>query len=286
MFDHHIYLKRLETDIRLRGLSASTLDVYTNSVRIFLEHIGKPVEQIDELDIRVYLLHLIEERGLQPKTVNLYGSAIRFFFAVTLNRTLNYLQIPRFKEPKKLPDLLSRADVSGIFSVTHNLKHSAILKLAYGSGLRAGEITRLKPSHIDSSAMRLLVVDGKGKKDRYTLLSENCLDTLRDYWRKYRPKSPDGWLFPGTKNVGTMTVSAVEYAFDNAAAKAGITKDVTPHSLRHAFATHLLEDGVDLLTIKALLGHASISSTTIYLHLADTTEGIVSPADAIVASNG
>jgi site-specific recombinase XerD len=286
MHDHSTYLKRLETDIRLRGLSANTLNVYTNSVRIFLEHTGKPVAGIDELDIRAYLMYLIDGKGLQPKTVNLYGSAIRFFFAVTLNRTLNYLQIPRFKEPKKLPELLSREEVAAIFSVTRNLKHSAILKLAYGSGLRAGEITRLKPAHIDSAAMRLLVVDGKGKKDRYTLLSSDCLDTLRAYWRKYRPKSPDGWLFPGSKNVGTITVDAVEHAFGNAAAKAGITKDVSPHSLRHAFSTHLLEDGVDLLTIKSLLGHSSIKSTTIYLHLADTTAGIVSPADAIVAGNG
>lgn len=286
MQDYRTHLKKLEIDIRLRGLSANTLDAYTNNVRIFLEHTQKPVEQIDELDIRAYLMYLIDEKKLQPKSVNLYGSAIRFFFAATLNRTLNYLQIPRFKEPKKLPDLLSREEFATLASVTNNLKHLAILKLAYGSGLRAGEICRLKPSHIDKQAMRLLVVDGKGKKDRYTLLSEDCYETLRDYWRKYRPNSPDGWMFPGTKNVGVMTVANVEYAFSTAVKKAGFTKDITPHSARHAFATHLLEDGVDLLTIKALLGHASISSTTIYLHLADTTAGIVSPADVASSANG
>ncbi len=285
MHDHYIYLKRLETDIRLRGLSPGTLAAYTGNVRLFLEHIDKPVALIDELDIRAYLMYLINNKGLNPKTVNQYGSAIRFFFAVTLNKTLNYLQVPRFKEPKKLPELLSRDEVAAMIAVTANLKHSAILKLAYGSGLRAGEICSLKPGHIDSAAMRLLVAGGKGKKDRYTLLSKDCLETLRRYWRAYRPNSPEGWLFPGAKNVGKMTVSSVRYAFENAATKAGITKDVSPHSLRHAFSTHLLENGADLLLIKSLLGHASIVSTTIYLHLVDTTAGIVSPADVIVAGN-
>jgi site-specific recombinase XerD len=286
MFDHQSYLKRLEVDIRLRGLSASTLDSYNRGVRMFLEHTTKPVAEIDEEDIRSYLMYLIDGRRLSPKSVNSYGAAIRFFFAVTLNRTLNYLQVPRFKEPKSLPKTMSRNEVASLMSGTQNLKHLAILMLAYGSGLRASEITRLRPAHIDSSAMRILVVSGKGGKDRFTLLSAHCLETLRDYWREYRPSSSDGWLFPGTKNVGTISVESVQYAFARAKERAGITKDVSVHVLRHLFATHLLEDGVDLLTIKALMGHACIKSTTVYLHLANTTAGIASPADTILSSNG
>jgi len=286
MYDHQQYLKRLETDIRLRGLSPSTLGVYCLNVRLFLEFTAKPVAGIDEEDIRQYLIYLIDVKQLKPQSANLHSAAIRFFFAVTLNRTLNYLQIPRFKKQKSLPALLSRDECAAIIAVTTNLKHLAILKLAYGSGLRAGEICRLKPEQIDSESMRLLVKGGKGNKDRWTVLSSDCLDTLRDYWRKYRPNSPEGWMFPGTKNFGCMTTANVAYAFGDAVKKAGVTKDVSVHSLRHAFATHLLEDGTDLLVIQSLLGHACIKSTTIYLHLADTTADVVSPADAILSRHG
>jgi site-specific recombinase XerD len=286
MHDHQQYLKKLEIDIRLRGLSSGTLDVYSRNVRLFLKYTDKPVGAIDEEDIRIYLTYLIDKKGIKPQSANLYSSAIRFFFAVTLNRTLNYLQIPRFKSQKKLLEVLSRDDVAAIIATTRSIKHASILKLAYGSGLRAGEITRLKPAHIDSDAMRLLVVGGKGKKDRFTLLSNDCLETLRDYWRKYRPNSPDGWLFPGAKNIANMTTANVGRAFNMAKERAGITKDVSVHSLRHAFATHLLEDGIDLLVIQSLLGHACIKSTTVYLHLANTTSDIVSPADAILTRRG
>jgi site-specific recombinase XerD len=286
MFDHQKHLEKLKDDIRLRGLSEGTLEVYTLGVKAFLHYTGKPLPKIDEEDIRAYLIYLTNEKKFAPKTVNQRAGAIRFFFAVTLNKTLNYLQIPRLKVPMRLPEIMSRDELTSLIANAHTVKHSAILKLAYGSGLRAGEIAHIKTSHIDSSAMRLLVVCGKGKKDRYTLLSQDCLDTLRDYWRKYRPASSEGWLFPGTKNIGTITVSGIQYAFNQAKKSAGITKDVSIHSLRHLFATHLLEAGVDLLTIKSLMGHACIKSTTVYLHLADTTTGIVSPADTMIPSNG
>jgi site-specific recombinase XerD len=153
--------------------------------------------------------------------------------------------------------------------------------LAYGSGLRISEIANLKVRDIDSNSMRLFVRGGKGKKDRYTILSENTLLTLRDYWCRYRPKSPEGYLFPGTKNVGSITGAGVRYAFNCALCKTNITKDVSPHTLRHCFATHLLEAGYSLFQIKEMLGHASLSSTTVYLHLANTTSGVTSPADKI-----
>jgi len=150
---------------------------------------------------------------------------------------------------------------------------------AYGSGLRVSELISLKTADIDSKSMRIFVRGGKGRKDRYTILSENSLIALRDYWRKYRPKSPEGYIFPGSKNIGHITDSNVRVAIDTALSRTSIRKNVSPHTLRHCFATHLLEDGYSLLQIKEMLGHSSIQSTTVYLHLANTTIGITSPAD-------
>jgi site-specific recombinase XerD len=168
-----------------------------------------------------------------------------------------------------------------LISQSANLKHKALLLTAYGSGLRVSELVSLKTTDIDSTSMRVLVRGGKGQKDRYTILSEASLLALRDYWQRYRPKSPDGYLFPGTKNIGHLSANAVAGAIDTAHSKASIKKTISPHTLRHCFATHLLEDGYTLLQIKELLGHSSIQSTTIYLHLANTTIGVTSPADKL-----
>jgi len=268
-------LTRLKADIQLRGLSTNTLESYMRNTKIFLEHCGKPIEELSEIDVRQFLGHLAIERGLSPGTVNCYSSAVRFFFAVTLNRTMNYLQIPRMEAPKKLPQILSRDEASRLISSARNIKHKALMLLAYGSGLRVGEIVRLKHSDINSKSMRILVRGGKGKKDRYTILPQATLFALRKYWAERRPKSPEGYLFPGPRNVGHMTGEGVAQAIDKASSNAGISKKVSPH---------LLEDGCSLFQIKELLGHSSLSSTTIYLHLANTASGVASPADAIPAA--
>jgi site-specific recombinase XerD len=272
-------LQRLQADILLRGLSKSTRRVYTSQVERFLEHCRKPVGELNEVDVRNYLGRMVVEKRHKPKTINLYAAAIRFFFAVTLNRTMNYLQIPRFKVPKKLPEILTQGEVSEIIGKCSNIKHKALLMLAYGSGLRVSELASLKVKDIDSSSMRILIRSGKGKKDRYTILSEKALFALRDYWQKYRPKSPEGFLFPGIKNIGHITPDAITRAIEATIPRTNIKKKVTPHTFRHCFATHLLEDGYSLLQIKEMLGHASLSSTAVYLHLANTTSGITSPAD-------
>ena len=147
--------------------------------------------------------------------------------------------------------------------------------------MRVSELVSLKTADIDSAAMRVFVRGGKGRKDRYTILSEKSLHALRDYWRIYRPKSPDGYIFPGSKNVGHLNISAVARAIETALKITGIGKKVSPHTLRHCFATHLLEDGYSLLQIKELLGHSSVASTTAYLHLANLTADVVSPADKL-----
>ena len=256
-------IQRMWEDIRFRNLSNSTYKNYTRNIRNFLHY-------------------LIDEKKYAPTTVNQSSAAIRFFFAVSLNRPMNYLQIPLMKVPKTLPDVLTREEVSSLIRACTNTKHQALLLLAYGSGLRSGEIETLRVKDIDSKEMRIFVKGGKNKRDRYTLLSQTTLEALRTYWKDYRPNSPEGWLFPGFRNIGHLTRAAIALAFDTCVKRTGITKEVSPHSLRHAFATHLLEDGVELIKIKELLGHHRISSTMVYLHLSNTTKGIVSPADMMV----
>ena len=281
MLEQRQVLNRLAEDIRLRGLSQNTLESYTTHARIFLEFSSdRPIEQLNAEDIRRFLLHLVHEKKLSPGTVNVYSAAIRFLFAVTLNRTLNYLQIPRQKKHKTLPEVFTRDEVNSILESCQNIKHKAMLSVVYSSGLRVSEAAALKVRHVDSNNMRLFVQNGKGGKDRYTLLSDACLHVLREYWKEYRPKHPDGWLFLGTYNVTHITSAAIGDAFNQAVRRAHITKPASIHTLRHSFATHLLEDGATLLQIKSLLGHASVQSTTIYLHLANMPSGIMSPLDS------
>jgi site-specific recombinase XerD len=272
-------LEKMKSDIQFRGLSESTLKNYTRNVKMFLNYCNRPIEGLDENDVRRFLGHLITEKKLAPRTVNNHSSSIRFFFAVGLNRQMNYLQIPLMKVPKDLPELMTREEVHALIDCCTNKKHHALLLLAYGSGLRSGEIIRLRVRDIDSKEMRVFVKGGKSNRDHYAILSQTTLDALREYWRVFRPNSPQGWLFPGFRNIGHLTRAAIALAFDTCAERANITKEVSPHSLRHAFATHLLEDGVDIIKIKELLGHTRINSTLVYLHLANTTKGITSPAD-------
>ena len=272
-------LNRLKVDLQLRGMSQSTLRAYPQHVRRFLDFSAKPAAELTCEDARQYLIHLLREGKVCNATINIYNAAIRFFFAVTLGRTMNYLQMPRFKKQKTLPTLLSRQEIQQLTTECLNLKHKAYFLIAYGGGLRVSEIAALKVSDIDSKSMRIFVRNGKGGKDRFTILSHECLCALREYWSVYRPKHKDGWLFLGQGKYTHITTGAVEKAFDSWVERLGIHDDVTIHSLRHAFATHLLEDGASIFQIKELLGHSSLSSTTIYLHLANTTGDIVSPAD-------
>lgn len=274
------YMEKLYQDMQLRGYSEHTQDVYGRAVRNFLNFSRKPAESLNEQDVRNYTLHLMNG-NLSKGSINTYQAAIRFFFGVTLNRTMNYLQMPRVKEDKVLPEILSREEIALLLERCENPKHKAIIALAYGSGLRVSEICALKVQDIDSKQMRIFVRNSKRDKDHYTILSRQCLGFLRDYWRSFRPGHPEGLLFPGWRNLTSITEKAVNHALRKWLRVAGISRNVSIHSLRHAFATHLLEDGVDIFTIKELLGHSSISSTTVYLHLANVGVNLVSPADRL-----
>ncbi len=272
------YLEKLYQDMQLRSYSDHTQEVYGRAVRGFLAFSGKPAEALNEQDVRNYVLHLMKG-NLSRSSINTYQAAIRFFFGVTLNRAMNYLQMPRLKEDNSLPEILSREEIARLLACCDNLKHKAMFALAYGSGLRVSEICALRVQDIDSKEMRVFVRSGKRNKDRYTLLSRYTLEVLRDYWRHNRPNHPEGLLFPGWRNLSPITRESINRALEKWLRIAGITRKVSIHSLRHAFATHLLEDGTDLFTIKELLGHSSISSTTVYLHLANVSARAVSPAD-------
>ena len=239
-------------------------------------------EELDESDARAYLIRLLQESKVGPGTINLQNAAIRFFFAVTLNRTMNYLQLPRFKRAKTLPEVPTREEVQRLICDCTNLKHKAFFLVAYGGGLRLSEIAALRIKDIDSKSMRIFVRGGKGNKDRFTILSNECLCVLREYWSVYRPKHPEGWLFLGQGRHSHVSDRTIAKAFGVWIERMGIKKKLSMHSLRHAFATHLLEDGATIFQIKELLGHASLSSTALYLHIANTTAGVVSPADRFV----
>lgn len=275
-------LSKMKIDMQLRGLSERTQLAYQRYTRKFLESCNKDLEQIDESDARNYLICLMQEGRLNINSINLHNAAIRFFFAITLNRTLNYLQLPRFKKHNTLPDILTRQETQRLINECANIKHKSFFLLAYGGGLRVSEIASVRVQDIDSKSMRIFIRGAKGYKDRYTLLSNECLCTLREYWSVYRPKHPEDWLFPSICGCKHISPDAVSVSFKNAISRSGITKNVTMHSLRRGFATYLLEDGVSIFQIKELLGHASLNSTAIYLRLANTTAGVISPADRYV----
>jgi len=259
--------------------------MYKKNIKVFFEFTGVSVKKLNENKARDFILHLVNEKKLAAKTVNTYSAAIRFFFAVTLNRPMNYLQIPRMKTPNQVPVIASREEIAKMIDSCENIKHKVMVLLAYGSGLRISEISRLKSTDIKADEMRLFVLGGKGKKDRYTLLPKQTLNTLRMYWKRYRPDNSENWIFPSNSREGHITTEGVSYAIESAALKSSITTHVTGHTLRHDFATHLLEDGVELIKIKELMGHSSIKTTTIYLHLANTTENVTSPADTLEQNN-
>jgi len=272
-------LARLRSDTEIRGFSNHTIGQYQRRIGAYLRYIDKPWQESDEQDILDYIQYLKNDRKLANGTINTYISAVCFFTEVTCDKAIRRKRIPYLKRPKRLPEILSRAEVMALIDVTGNTKHKAWFMLAYSAGLRRSEIATLKISDIDSKSMRIFVRAGKGDKDRYTLLSKTCLAMLRRYWKGFRPDNPNGYLFPGKTVKGHINCHTITNAFACALKTSGIKKVVTVHTLRHCFATHLLENGTSLMDIKELLGHTSFASTMIYLHLANISDRVVSPLD-------
>ena len=257
---------RMDQGMVLRGMSVRTRESYLAAVAAMAKYYRRSPDQIGEEEVQRYLLYLIEERKLAWSSCNIAVNALKFCYHVTLKHPQAQFEIPRPRQPQKLPEILAREEVARLIELTPNPKHRVMLMTTYGAGLRVSELCHLKVGDIDSARMTIRVEQGKGAKDRYTLLSPRLLRELRRYWSLHRPKE---WLFCATREVdqpiSTTTAQKIFYA---AKRRAGIGKDCGIHGLRHAFATHLLEAGVDIHTIQRLMGHGHISSTLRYFHLA------------------
>jgi len=274
---------QMKMDLELKNFSPKTVVCYLQWMVQFVRHYGRSPVEMGEEEIRNYLYHLMKEKDVSQSSINQAYSAIKFFYQSTMGREWNAVKIPRMKKRKKLPVVFAREEVRLLFNCTGNLKHRAILTTIYSGGLRVGEATHLKVSDIDSKRMMIRVQGGKGNKDRYTLLGKSTLDILKRYWDAYRPVE---WLFPGRHFTSPISNSSVRKVFKVALHRAGIKKNASVHTLRHSFATHLLESGVDLYYIQRLLGHSSGSTTSIYLHITGKDLGKVkSPIDLLKADS-
>jgi integrase/recombinase XerD len=259
-----IFIARVEDEMQLRGYSPQTRKAYRNRLLHFYSDQNKPVAEFSAEDIRRYLLRLIKERNASNAHLNQTVSAIKFLFNYVLHRPCEIDKIPRPRSESKLPSVLSRNEIIRLLSGLGNLKHRALLMVSYSAGLRVGEVVKLRVEDIDSDRKQIHVRQAKGRKDRYTLLSEITLEILRAYYTAYRPHS---WLFPGAKEGTHINIRTVQKVFAKAVQTANINKRVTLHSLRHSFATHLLEDGTDLRYVQELLGHKKPETTMRYTHV-------------------
>lgn len=257
---------RMIEDMQVRNFSINTQKSYIYQVAQFARHFKKSPDVLSPDDIRTYQVYLTNEKKLTPQSVGIAVSAMRFLYTVTLRRDWNIEDIiPAPRVPKTLPVVLSPEEAVRFLSNIGNLKHRTVLTTCYAAGLRISEAVSLKPVHIDSQRMVIRVEQGKCQKDRYVMLSERLLETLRHWWRIAKPKE---WLFPGKIPGHHITRFAVGESCREAQKRSGLSKPVTPHSLRHAFACHLLESGADLRTIQLLMGHRSLSTTSRYLRIA------------------
>ena len=275
--------QRMIDDMSVRGLSENTRKSDLGAVAGLARHYRRGPDRIEAREVQDYLLFLHDRRGLSWTSCNTVRHGLRFFYRVTLRPPDPILYVPGAKQPAKLPEILNQDELVRLFTVTTNPKHRALLMTAYAAGLRAGELGRLRVSDIDSGRMALRVEQGKGSKDRYVPLSPRLLAQLRAYWRRKRPAH---WLFPGRSADRPMSRHGPAHIYGLAKKKAGIDKTGGIHTLRHCYATGLLEAGVELQVIQRRLGHTSIRSTMRYLHLAqDRVQATPSPLDLLESPN-
>jgi site-specific recombinase XerD len=268
----------LRRELVSRKYSYKSIKAYIYFNKDFLNFSGKRPSDVNDDDIKNYLLHLAENKQSATSTLNQAINALKFYYGSMLKKKFVY-EIKRPRKDKKLPVILSQEEITKILSSVDNIKHKAILMLIYSAGLRVGEVVKLRPEDIDSKRMLIHIKGSKGRKDRYTILSQTALGVLREYWQEYRPKK---WLFSGQDKEKHITTRTVEKIFSNACETAKISKPVTVHSLRHSFATHLLESGVGLRYIQEILGHKSSKTTEIYTHVSTKDLGrFTSPLDRL-----
>ncbi|MFA6547324.1 MAG: site-specific tyrosine recombinase/integron integrase [Candidatus Magasanikbacteria bacterium] len=265
---------KLRQEMKLRNFSQKTVKSYIYYISHCLKWSRKSPRDINTADIRQYLEHLADT-GVSASTLNSAYSALKFYFGAILHRNF-FVNIPRAKKDKQLPTILSKGEVVKMIELTKNIKHNCVLKLLYGTGLRVGELVRLKMKEIDFARGLINVRNGKGAKDRCTVLPKSLVEILEN---QARIKKTDAFLFTNGRG-GRLTEATMQKVVAQAAQRAGISKNVSPHTLRHSFATHLLENGTDIRYIQELLGHAKLATTQIYTHVANSNlQGIKSPLD-------
>ncbi len=273
---------RMTDEMILRGYSLNTQKTYLNHMAGLVKYYKRPPQEITEKDVEKYLLFVTKERKWKPASVNLARSSIIFFYRRILKKDTFGLSIPKQKLPIRRPVVLSREEINSMLALTVNIKHRALLMLAYSCGCRVSELIHLRIRDIDSKRMLIHIVASKGKKDRYTILSPNTLSCLREYYRSYMPK--DLLFFSREDKSRMYSIRSAETVFKNAVRRAGIIKAVSIHNLRHSFATHMLEDGASLPYIQLLLGHASTRTTSLYLSITERDlQRYISPLDYFYA---
>ena len=273
--------ERMIEDLRVRNYSIHTEKAYVRYVRRFAEHFGRSPAKLGPEEVRAFLVHL-QQNGASSATIICAGTALRFLYKYTLGSPWDPDLIPRVRKEKRVPCVLSPEEVGQLLAAATNLKHRTILTTCYAAGLRVAEAASLRVEDIRSKRMVIRVRRGKGKKDRYVPLSKLHLEVLREYWRAYQP-SP--YLFPGGRADRPIHTRSIMRVCRRARGAAGLDKNVTPHTLRHSYATHLLEAGVDIRTIQVLLGHASLGTTSQYTRVAtNRLLNTKSPFDAIAAT--
>ena len=273
--------RRMIEDMTMRNFAPRTQEGYIRAVKSFSAFLGASPDTARFADLRRYQLHLVSS-GAGVPTINHAMTALRFLFAVTLRKPDIVIRLPFIREPRRLPVVLSPEEVARLLDAASGLKYKAALSVAYGAGLRAAEIISLKIGDIDSARMVIRVEQGKGRKDRYVMLSEHLLGLLRAWWKLARPQ---GWLFPGQNRVNPLTTRQLNRACHAAAQMAEIDKRVSLHTLRHSFATHLLEQKVDIRVIQVLLGHKKLDTTALYTHVAIKALGeVTSPLERLATT--
>jgi integrase/recombinase XerD len=263
-------------DLQLRGATTRTQETYLREASNLAKYFNRSPEELGEDELKEYMLYMMKERHLSDGTYRFYVAGLKFLYRTTLKREwmVDKIKCPRRK--RKLPVVLDLSEVESLFSVTKNLKHKAMLMITYSSGLRVSETARLKMTDIDSKRMTVRIRQGKGG-DRYSILSQTALEQLRQYWKKYRPTE---WLFDGQKKDDHITTNSIQQLFYKAKKLARITKPASVHTLRHSFATHLIEAGTSLHHVQLLLGHRSPTTTTVYLHVSRLNlSQVISPLD-------
>jgi site-specific recombinase XerD len=271
---------QMQEDLLLKAYSPNTQRNYLRCARNFAKHYMRSPEEMGEKEVRDFLLYLVRDRQASPANLDMHVNALKFLYNVTLKRPEVVQGLSHPKRPKTLPVILSPEEVLRVFAAIRSVKHKAIIATAYAAGLRISEVCGLRIADIDSQRMRIHVRSGKGKKDRYVMLGESLLDLLRQYYQKARP--PGEYLFPGYNPQRPICTNAVRQVLRKVVRETGLAKRVTMHTLRHCFATHLLEAGTDIRILQVLLGHSSIRTTLRYTHITDRLlQKLVSPLDMI-----